>query len=171
MFIRIYRLEMQSVMSVFRLSFVNCCPSNLLSGSIPPFPVWISILVYTSTHRCFVAVYIPFLGGKSRCVGEKFLNLTVCPWKFMFPVTIHWSGRHFRSLSNWEEVFPATVSVFFLFYWRPLRFPSRIRTEAHLFITLSFLSGRGLCEIEIAEALSLELGYRAGLVCWKAENI
>ncbi len=31
----------------FRPSFVNCCPSNLLSGlTLPsPFPVWISILV------------------------------------------------------------------------------------------------------------------------------
>ncbi len=35
--------------SYFRPSFVNCCSSNLLSGStIPPF-VWISILVYTLT--------------------------------------------------------------------------------------------------------------------------
>jgi hypothetical protein len=38
----------------FRPSFVNCCPSNLLSGLISPlspFPVWISILgnVYTYT--------------------------------------------------------------------------------------------------------------------------
>jgi hypothetical protein len=34
----------------FRPSFVNCCPSPLLSGSnLPPFPVWISILVYTYT--------------------------------------------------------------------------------------------------------------------------
>ncbi len=32
-FIRVYRLEIQSVMLVFWPSFVNCCPSNLLSGS------------------------------------------------------------------------------------------------------------------------------------------
>jgi hypothetical protein len=32
-FIRVYRLDMQSVMLVFfRPSFVSCCPSNLLSG-------------------------------------------------------------------------------------------------------------------------------------------
>ncbi len=33
----------------FRLSFVNCCPSNLHSGSTlpPPFPVWI---LYTRIH-------------------------------------------------------------------------------------------------------------------------
>ncbi len=46
-FIRVYRLEIKLVMLVFRPSFVNCCPSNLLSGStspFPSFPVWISIL-------------------------------------------------------------------------------------------------------------------------------
>ncbi len=32
-FIRVYRLEIKSVMLVFRPSFVNCCPSNLFSGS------------------------------------------------------------------------------------------------------------------------------------------
>jgi hypothetical protein len=41
-FIRVYRLEIQSCW-YFRPSFVNCCPSNLLSGSTfrpdPPFPV------------------------------------------------------------------------------------------------------------------------------------
>jgi hypothetical protein len=45
-FNRVYRLEKQSVMLVFSpLSFVNCCPSNLLSSSTlppPPFPMWIS---------------------------------------------------------------------------------------------------------------------------------
>jgi hypothetical protein len=38
-FIRFQRLETQSVMLVFRPSFVNCCPSNLLSGSSPPRPL------------------------------------------------------------------------------------------------------------------------------------
>jgi hypothetical protein len=40
-FIRVYRLETQSVMLVqyFRPSFVNCCPSPLLSGSIPRSPL------------------------------------------------------------------------------------------------------------------------------------
>jgi hypothetical protein len=42
-FIRVYRLEIQPVMLVyFRPSLVNCCPSNLLSGSalaLLPFPV------------------------------------------------------------------------------------------------------------------------------------
>ncbi len=31
-FIRVYRLEIQSVMLVFSTSFVNYCPSNLVSG-------------------------------------------------------------------------------------------------------------------------------------------
>ncbi len=30
--IRVYRLEIQSVMLVFSTGFVNYCPSNLLSG-------------------------------------------------------------------------------------------------------------------------------------------
>ncbi len=32
-FIRVYRLEIQSVVLVFQPSFVNCCPYKLLSGS------------------------------------------------------------------------------------------------------------------------------------------
>ena len=36
-FMRVYRLEIQSVMLVFQPS-LNYCPSNLLSGSPPPFP-------------------------------------------------------------------------------------------------------------------------------------
>jgi len=46
-FIKVYRLDIQSVMVVFWPSFVFCCPSNLLSGSLSPFPVWLSVL-YTS---------------------------------------------------------------------------------------------------------------------------
>jgi hypothetical protein len=39
-FVRVYRLDIQSVMLVyFRPSFLNCCPSDLLSGSnLPPPP-------------------------------------------------------------------------------------------------------------------------------------
>jgi hypothetical protein len=37
MFNRVYRLEIQSVMFVLSTSFVNCCSSNLFSGSsLPP---------------------------------------------------------------------------------------------------------------------------------------
>ncbi len=52
-FIRVYRLEIQSVMLLFSSSFVNCFPSPLLSGlTLPPhFPVWISIL-----HTCIQCV-------------------------------------------------------------------------------------------------------------------
>ncbi len=39
MFIRVYRLEIQSVMLVFSTPFVNLRPSNnLLTGSPPPLP-------------------------------------------------------------------------------------------------------------------------------------
>ncbi len=38
MFIRVYRMEIQSVIWYFRPSFVNSCPFNLLSGSTPPPP-------------------------------------------------------------------------------------------------------------------------------------
>ncbi len=42
-FIRVYRLEGIQSCWYFRPSFVNCCPTNLLSGSTlrptPPFPV------------------------------------------------------------------------------------------------------------------------------------
>ncbi len=35
-----HRLKMQSVMLVFSASFVNCCPSYLLSSStLPPSPI------------------------------------------------------------------------------------------------------------------------------------
>jgi hypothetical protein len=33
---RVYRLEIQSVMLVFSTGFVIYCPSNLLSGYLPP---------------------------------------------------------------------------------------------------------------------------------------
>ncbi len=48
-FIKIYRLEIHSVMLVFRPSFVNCCPSNILSGSTlrPPPPLPCQSKVYT----------------------------------------------------------------------------------------------------------------------------
>jgi hypothetical protein len=49
-FIRVYRLEIQSVMLVFfRPSFVNCCSSNLLSGSTMPLPCVNKYTVYTYT--------------------------------------------------------------------------------------------------------------------------
>ncbi len=47
LFMRVFRLEIQSVMLVFyyfRPSFVDCCPSYLTGSTPPPFPVWISIL-------------------------------------------------------------------------------------------------------------------------------
>ncbi len=49
-FIRVYRLKIQSVMLVFRPSFVNCCPFNLLYGStlpLHPLPCVSKYTVYT----------------------------------------------------------------------------------------------------------------------------
>jgi hypothetical protein len=50
---RVYRLEIQSVTLEFsfRRSFVNCCPTNLLSGSTPPppAPFPLSILCWSLT--------------------------------------------------------------------------------------------------------------------------
>ncbi len=37
-FTRVCRLEIQSVMLVFSSSFVNYCPSNLISGKLSPLP-------------------------------------------------------------------------------------------------------------------------------------
>ncbi len=49
-FIRVYRLEIQSVMLVFLTHICELLPSNLLSDStLPPFPVWICIL-FTRTQ-------------------------------------------------------------------------------------------------------------------------
>jgi hypothetical protein len=40
MFNRVYRLEIQSVMLVFSIFFVNCCPSTYLLSDLPhPFPL------------------------------------------------------------------------------------------------------------------------------------
>ncbi len=58
-FIRIYRLEIQSVMLVFSTQlFVNCCPSPLLSGSTlpPPLPLFY-------VHKYNVFTYIVCKGG------------------------------------------------------------------------------------------------------------
>ncbi len=79
-FIRVYRLEIHSVMLVFRPSFANCCPSNLLSGSTPPtptspFPVWISIHV--------LYIRIPCVRGRGFGVLLETIfcrTLTLCIW-------------------------------------------------------------------------------------------
>jgi hypothetical protein len=50
-FIRVYRMEIQSVV-YFRPRFVNCRPSNLISGSTlphPPLPCVNKYTVYTYT--------------------------------------------------------------------------------------------------------------------------
>ncbi len=58
-FIRVYRLEIQTVMLYFRPSFVNCCHSNLLTGStLSLTEKGADIMCYQITMRtCTVASY------------------------------------------------------------------------------------------------------------------
>ncbi len=46
----VYRLEIKAVMLVFRPSFVNCCPSNLFSGSTIPPPLLPCVKSILDTH-------------------------------------------------------------------------------------------------------------------------
>ncbi len=70
----LYRLEIQSVMLVFRPSFMNCCSSNFLT----PFPVLISILysVYTYSVKGGVWGYGP--------QTDKHLPQSPCRGQFLF---------------------------------------------------------------------------------------
>jgi hypothetical protein len=64
-FNRVYRLEMQSVTLAFSTSFVNYCPSNLLSGyQSPPLPLLPCVKKYT------VYTYTGCEGGGSRGLKE-----------------------------------------------------------------------------------------------------
>ncbi len=114
-----------------------------------------------------MAGYFPFPGGKSRCVGEKVietdsLSMKVCVSghypleRKAFPVTIQLRG----SVSDHHCL--SFLSLLLKTYTS-----SQVGSEQKLNCSslCLLLSEQGLCEIEIAEALSLELGYRAGLVC------
>ncbi len=73
-FIRVYRLEIQPVMVVwyFRPSFVNYCPSNLLSGSPPPPPPPFPVSKYNMEGGdvgCWVVLETLF-----------YMSLTLCIW-------------------------------------------------------------------------------------------
>ncbi len=48
-FDRVYRVEIQSVLLVFSAAFLNFCPSNLLSGKLPPLSCVNKYTVYTYT--------------------------------------------------------------------------------------------------------------------------
>ncbi len=82
----------------FRPSFVNCCPSNLLSGSThhspPPHPVWIKYAVYTYTV-CGVAgmgfCWRPYSAGvqHSRLYLTRFRTYEIATP----PQTKTWEGR------------------------------------------------------------------------------
>ncbi len=65
---RVYRLEVQSVMLVFSIPLVNCCPStfSLTSPATPPFPKETYI-----TYRQCVAVGG---GGVLSCVVGHILQ-------------------------------------------------------------------------------------------------
>jgi hypothetical protein len=70
-FKRVYRLEIQSVMLVFRHSFVNYCPSNLLSSSptLPLPPSHSQRTVHIQGARGIVARFLkwsPAFAGKIK---------------------------------------------------------------------------------------------------------
>jgi hypothetical protein len=95
-FIRVYRLEIQSAKLVFRHSFVNCCLSPLLSGWAlppPPFPVLINIL-YTRI-QCVCG------GGGCGILGLRQIN--TCSKVHLQVNFVRW--RHFALPS---------MSLFFL---------------------------------------------------------
>jgi hypothetical protein len=50
--IRVYRLVIQSGILIFRPSFMNCCPSNFLSGSSLPPPPLPCVIKYTARIQC-----------------------------------------------------------------------------------------------------------------------
>ncbi len=73
-FIRVHRLEIQSVMLVFPPSFLNYCPSTfspVQHHHPPPFPVWISTGLVCDGG-----------GGEIGVCGEHIQELycTVCIW-------------------------------------------------------------------------------------------
>ncbi len=65
-FNRVYRLEILSVMLVFSTSFVNYCPSNLLSGwlPLPPSPL-------PCVNKYTVYAYSVCKRGKYGVIGER----------------------------------------------------------------------------------------------------
>jgi hypothetical protein len=73
LFFRVYILEIQSVMWVFRPSFVNCYPSNILAAVPPPpidpFPVW-KKSQYTRIHTVCKGEY-GVLGIRQINTGRK----------------------------------------------------------------------------------------------------
>jgi hypothetical protein len=83
----------------FRPSFVNCCRSNLLSGStpLPPFPVWLSIL---NTHMLFVR------GGG----GYGFLGFRQINTFRKVPLQVDFCRRHF-ALPSVSLIFLELVAV------------------------------------------------------------
>ncbi len=96
-FIRVYRLEINSVLLVFRRSFMNYCTSNLLSGSTlppPPFPVRIS--KYT------LNTYTVRKGGPGRYIhaAKSLYRSILFRWRhFALP-----SLESYLSTGNWSAL-------------------------------------------------------------------
>jgi hypothetical protein len=84
-FLRVYRLEIQSVMLVFRPSFVNYCPTNHLSGSPPP-PLPCVKIQYLQT----ICGWEGARGGGvvELCWRSHLQNLTLCIWPDSEPGTL-----------------------------------------------------------------------------------
>ncbi len=94
-FIRFYRLEIHAVMLVFRPSFVNCSPSNLLSGSKQsPLP----------NVNKFTVIVCTYTGCKGESMGvwasDTDKHLPQSPF----------TGQFFR----WRHFALSSISLFFL---------------------------------------------------------
>ncbi len=144
-FIRVYRLEIQSVMLEFWPSIVNCRPISLLSGSISPllpFPVWISILyncinylctydLYGPVHNVFDACrYITWASGKGLGPGNG---------KFLGPVKWHRAVRRVpfgaqktrHKMSAWVSYSLTNTGTISMFYTKTRQQWSSILLDMH----------------------------------------
>ncbi len=84
-FIRVCRLEKHSVMLVFQPSFVNYCPSNLLSGSHPLPPPPFSVSKYSIYRQC---VSGRGLGCWVLLETILCMSLTLCIWLDLEPTKL-----------------------------------------------------------------------------------
>ncbi len=83
MFVRVYRLETQSVMLVFSTQLCELLASNLLSGS----------LLLKRSFFCQLAVN-PLTGRRSHCIFLYSVNLS--------SKSVAFSGRTFFNFSQWS---------------------------------------------------------------------
>ncbi len=104
-FIRVYRLEIQSVMLVFSTQLVNFCPLPSLWFNSPPFPVWISIL-YMYTYRACKGAGLSWASERST-PAAKYLYRSIfldndilhwLPWVFSFYAWIYFTSLKTKRL-------------------------------------------------------------------------